>query len=291
MFNQRKLLLFMLLSFALFTASASANPIVYAVSMNYNSYVGEFGTLDLTTGAFNQIGSAISDPLAGLVPGPSGSLLSISASGNLDSINPATGAVSVIGATGLGGLAADIAELSGTVYVTDLESNIYTVNTTTGAATLIGNTGMPPCPSLTNPDDVSDLALFTAGGDLYATFDGVDLVTSAVVDSPELYRINPVTGVADPVGPTALGIDAVVQVGSTVYGLTFGYGGSNEVLSLNVANGDTTFLNDYVSAPVAGGVNSFDVEGASPTPEPASFALAGFGIAAVLFSRRRKRLS
>ena len=60
---------------------------------------------------------------------------------------------------------------------------------------------------------------------------------------------------------------------------------------LNVANGNTTFLTDYVSSPVPGGVNSFDIEGASPTPEPASFALAGIGIAAVLVARRRKRLS
>jgi hypothetical protein len=135
---------------------------------------------------------------------------------------------------------------------------------------------------------VSDEALFTVGGKLYATFDGVDLTTFAVVDSPELYQINPVTGVATLVGPTTLGIDAAVQINGTVYGLDFGYAGSNTVLSLNVANGNTTFLNDYVTSPVAGGVNAFDILGASPAPEPASFALVVIGIAAVLVSRRRK---
>lgn len=112
-----------------FAAPASAGPIVYAVSTNYNNFTGQFGTVDLTTGAFNQIGQVIPDPLTGLVPGPDGSLLSISVSGNLDSVNPATGAVSVIGATGLGGLAYDTAELNGTVYATDLNSNLYAVNT------------------------------------------------------------------------------------------------------------------------------------------------------------------
>jgi hypothetical protein len=278
----------LILSLALFAASASADTLVYAVNTNYNNFTGQFGTVDLTTGAFNQIGSAIADPLTGLVPGPNGKLLSISASGNLDSVNPATGAISVIGATGLGNLAYNIAELNGTVYATDLQSNLYTVNTTTGAASLIGYTGIPICPSLTNPNDVSDEALFADGGKLYATFDGVNLNTLASVDFPELYQINPATGVATLVGPTALGLDAAVQLNGTVYGLAFGFGQSNTVLSLNLANGNTTFLNDYISSPVAGGVNSFDIEGAIPTPESASFGLLAIGIAAVLVVRRRR---
>jgi hypothetical protein len=278
----------LIISLTLFAASATPDTLVYAVSTNFNNFTGQFGSVDLATGAFNQIGPAIADPLGGLVPGPNGKLLSISASGNLDSVNPATGAVSVIGATGLGNLAYTIAELNGTVYATDLNSNLYTVNTTTGAASLIGYTGIPICPSLTNPNDVSDETLFADGGKLFATFDGVNLATSGVVDSPELYQINPTTGVATLVGPTVLGLDAAVQVNGTVYGFAFGYAASNTVLSLNVANGNTTFLNDYVSSPVAGGVNSFDIEGAAPTPEPVSFSLVAIGIAAVLVARRRR---
>jgi hypothetical protein len=275
-------------------AAASAGPIVYAVSTNYNSFTGEFGTVDLTSGAFTQIGPSTSDPLTGLVPGPSGTLLGISASGNLDSVNPATGMISVIGATGIGAAgpgdaADDLAELSGTLYATDLYGNLYTLNTTTGAATLIGYTGIPICPSLTNPEEVSDESLFTANGKLYATFDGVNLVTSALVDSPELYQINPATGVATAVGPTALGLDAVVQTNGTVYGLAFGFAASNTVLSLNLTNGNTTFLNDYASSPVAGGVNSYDIEGASPVPEPASFALIFGGLLVLLASRKMVR--
>jgi hypothetical protein len=297
MFTQRKL--FVSLSLALFAASARAGPVVYAVSNNYNNFTGEFGTVDLTTGAFNQIGPDISDLPVGLVPEPNGNLLTISASGNLDSINPATGLVSVIGAIPVVGIGEpgnapySIAELNGTVYATDLYSNLYTLNTTTGAATLIGPTGIPICPSVTSSTEISDETLFTANGNLYATFDGINLTTLAVVDSPEFYQINPATGVATLVGPTALGLDAAVQVNGTVYGLAFGYAGSNTVLSLNLANGNTTFLNDYVSSPAPGGGNSFDIQGASPTPEPDSLTLVGIGIAAaaVLISRRRKRFS
>ncbi len=289
MFTQRKL--FMSLSLALFTASASASPIVYTVSINYNNFTSQFGTMDLTTGAFNQIGSVISDALGGLMPGSNGKLLSLSVSGNLDSVNPATGAVSVIGATGLGNLAGVTAELNGTVYATDLYNNFYSVNTTTGVASLIGPTGLPICPSLISPVEVSDETLFAANGKLYATFDGVNLMTSTLVDSPELYQINPATGVATLVGATALGLQAALQINGTVYGLDFNPTGPNAVLSLNLANGNTTFLNNYASSPVAGGVNAFAVTGASPAPEPASFALAGIGIAAVLVSKWRMRRS
>jgi hypothetical protein len=51
----------------------------------------------------------------------------------------------------------------------------------------------------------------------------------------------------------------------------------------------TTFLNDYVSSPVAGGVNSFDIEGASPVPEPASFALIFGGLLVLVASRKMVR--
>ena len=285
----RQKLIVPLLALILCTASASAGPLVYAVSTNYNNFTGQFGTVDLTTGTFNQIGPVISDPLYGLVPGPNGNLLSVSASGNLDSINPATGAVSVVGAIPVTGEAGNapysLAELNGTVYATDLYGNLYTLNTTNGAASLIGPTGIPICPSVYDVSDVSDETLFTANGSLYATFDGVDLANNlAAVDSPALYQINPATGVATPVVPTALGLDAAMQVNGALYGLAFGYyAGSNTVLSLNVANGNTTFLNDYVSSPVAGGLNAFNITGAAPTPEPASFALVGIGIALAFF--------
>ncbi len=269
MLTQRTL--FLLLSLSLFTASASADPLLYVVTINYNNFTGQFGTMDPTTGAFNQIGGVTADPLDGLVQGPNGKLLSLSVSGNLDSINPATGAISVIGATGLGNLAFTTAELNGTVYATDLKNNLYTVSTTTGAATLIGPTGIPPCPSLTNPADVSDEVLFTNGGKLYAAFDGINLTSLAPVDSPELYQINTATGVATLVGPTALGLDAAAFENGTLYAFDFGYTGPNTVLSLNPSNGNTTFVTDY-------SLNGFNVTGAAATtPEPESLKLGLHG--------------
>jgi hypothetical protein len=168
-------------------------------------------------------------------------------------------------------------QLNGTVYETDGSNNLYTINTTTGAALLIGPTGLPQCPSVTDPDDIGEGALFSANGKLYLTFDGFNAVTNAVVDAPEFYEVNPLTGAATLIGSTAFGIDAALQVNGVVYGFT----SDNTVLTLNVANGNTTFVTNYDAA-------AFDTLGAAPTPEPASFGLVAMGITATLVAGRRR---
>jgi outer membrane protein assembly factor BamB len=140
---------------------------------------------------------------------------------------------------------------------------------------MIGTTGLPPCPSIADPDDIADEALFAAGGKLYVTFDGFNFITNAVVDAPELYQLNPTTGVATLIGPTAFGIDAALQVNGTVYAFT----GANTVLSLNLANGSTTFVTDYDA-------NALDITGAAATPEPASCGLILVATAAIFIASR-----
>jgi PEP-CTERM motif len=262
-----------LLMLAWFAAPASAGTIVYV-----STFTGQFGTMDAATGTFTQIGPSFTDPLGGLVQGGPTGYMGVSFSGNLDSVNPATGTISVIGATGLGSAALDTAELNGTVYETDYGNNLYTINTTTGAASLIGPTGMPPVPS--DPADLVDEAFFGADGKLYATFDAFNATTYALVDPPELYQINTTTGLATLVAPTAFQLDAAVDLGGTIYGFT----AADTVLSLDLATGGSTFVTNYDPA-------AFFVTGVAQTPEPASFTLAGIGIAAVLIARRRRRHS
>ncbi len=276
MFAQRSLIVS--LTLALFTASASAGPLLYAVTFNEQfgpATAGTFGTIDPTTGLYTQIGPSMADPLGGLVQGGPTGYLGVWFGGNLDAVNPVTGAVSVIGSTGLGGLALDTAEVNGTVYETDLNQNLYRINTTTGLASLIGATGIEPAP--TDPADLFDEAFFSANGKLYATWDSFNATTLALVDDPELYQINTTTGMATEVGATIRQIDAAIQVGGTIYAFT----ATNQVLSLNLSNGSTSFVADY------GPTTSF-VTGVAATPEPVSFILAGIGIAAVLTLRRQR---
>jgi len=292
--SRKRWLIFLALN--LFSIPASADS-VYVVNSN-----SQFGAVDLGTGAFQQIGPDMPEAGTGLAPGPNGSLLTLAVSGNLDAINPATGVTTVIGPTGLGDCsfptspcgpnsASTIAALGGTIYATDLANNLYRVNPLTGTATLLGPTGIPPLPFTllaTNPDgtfNAYDQALFSANGKLYATFDAFTVNSTTftlgtVVIPDHLYQIDPATGIAALLGTTDLNLSAVADVNGTFYAFNSGTG---QIVTLDLANGKTSFVGDF--DPAAG-----IVTGASPAPEPTSIALAVFGIAGLVVYRRRRRV-
>src|SRR3954464_6310748 len=99
MLSQHKLLV---ASFALlaFSASVSADS-VYVTAFSLVTGNQQFGTVDLGTGAFQQIRSAADQDFRGLIPASNGSLLTLGFDANLASINPVTGLPTVIGPTGL----------------------------------------------------------------------------------------------------------------------------------------------------------------------------------------------
>jgi hypothetical protein len=283
------------LAFVFCTVSASADPFVYVVTGNQ-----QFGTVDLTSGVFTQIGPNMPDFGTGLVGGPNGSLLTLTVSGNLDAINPVTGLVTFIGATGLADCstpssacgptsANTLGELGGTVYATDLSNNLYTVNPLTGLTTLIGPTGIPAVPAIPdsiNPDgtlNAFDEALFGANGNLYATFDAIQVnfspFTVTPVVSPALYQIDPSTGVATLIHSTALTLGAAVQENGTIFAFE---NMDSEVLALDLANGGTSAVGGF--DPAAGLIEG----AAAAVPEPASIAMACLGIAACVVRKRRK---
>jgi hypothetical protein len=275
---------------------------VYAIAFNLATNDQQFGSVDLATGAFQQIRSGAGQEYRGLVSASNGSLLTLGFDGNLTSINPATGLSTVIGPTGLSDCstpaspcgprsAGVFAAFGGTLYATDFSQNLYRVNPATGAATLVGATGMPavPFPShfTSNPDGTGNAmtaTLFAANGNLYATFD-TDIIDPATgIATPglpnNLYRIDPNTAVATLVAPTTQALTAVTQVNGISYAFNVG---TQELQSLNLANGGTSLIADVTPRPMY-------VEGATPTPEPFSMALAGIGIAAVIICRSRKQV-
>jgi hypothetical protein len=282
------------LALSLFTAFARADS-VYVLNGN-----GQFGTVELATGAFQPLGPAASEPGTGLTPGPNGSLLTLGIAGNLNTINPATGVTSVIGPTGLadcstpaspcGPTSANaLARLGENFYATDYANNLYTVNPFTGHATRIGSTGMPAVPFVPfseNPDGTLNIfgeALFSANGTLYATFDTGTLNPELGVVTPtmanHLYQIDPTTGKATLIAPTAFALDTVVGSNGTFYAFK---NDTSQIVTLNLANGSTTLVTDW--DPAAG-----LVFGASPVPEPVSMTLAGLGMAALSLGRGLRR--
>jgi hypothetical protein len=300
MLTRQKLLI---ASVALLTFSAPARAsLVYVISLNLDTNNQEFGTVDLGTGAFHQIRSEAGEEYRGLVPVSNGTLLTLGFDGNLTSINPVTGLGTVIGPTGLSDCstpsspcgprsAGVLSALGGTLYATDFSQNLYRVNPATGAATLVGPTGIPPVPFpshfTSNPDgtaNVMSATLFAANGDLYATFntDRLDPVSGNLTPGilNNLYRIDPNTAVATIVAPTAQDLSAVTQVNGTSYAFDVG---TQQLLSLNLANGGTSVVTGVDSA-------LGYVEGATPTPEPMSMGLAGIGIAVAIVWRLRKKV-
>jgi hypothetical protein len=270
---------------------AFADPLFYVVTQNQQSGTQLFGTADPVTGPFTQIGPTVPIGEVGLVSGPGGSLLTVDYSGNLDSINPGNGALNVIGATGLGVNIAAFGELGGNLYATDLANNFYRVDPSTGAGQLIGATHFPVIPFVPgtpNPDGTINIyneTLFSVGGKLYATLDadifdpGVPVITP-VVDA-KLYQIDPSTGSATPVGPTELLITSAVDSEGIVYGFAGNAEAQSHSLTLDIATGKTTFLTNL--DPAAGLIS-----GAVATPEPASLALAAFGIGLIIFWKLRR---
>jgi hypothetical protein len=285
------------LAFFLPLVPATAGPLLYVVSAPAGG-AAVFGTLDTSTGAFNQTGPNLAGS-AGLVQGTNGSLLTLTFNGDLTSINPKSGISTLIGPTGLADCSAPpaspcgqhwantLASLNGQVYATDSANDLYKVNALTGAATLVGPTGIPAVPytPFTTSSDgsfnVFDETLFGANGKLFATFDAITLdpatfTTASVVIAPDLYQIDPTTGVTSLIGPTDLNLGAVAAVDGAYYAFNVA---TSQVVSLDLATGNTSFITGF--DPAIG-----LVEGAVATPEPASIMFAGIALVAFALCRR-----
>lgn len=252
--------LFVLLGLFVFTATASASPLVYVVTVNQ-----QFGTVDLATGTFHAIGAPTPEPMSNLVWGSDGSLFTLfTLSGSLVKINPLNGNTTVVGPTGLGFNAFDLAGVNGKLYLTDFSNNIYSVNPHTGAATLLRATGMPPDPSVPftfNNDgtfNLCDETIYGVGAYLYVTFDSFDfnpnpgpsfLVVTPKVN-PMLYRIDPSTGIATPVGRTDVQLSASVAVDGKFYafrapltGFAGGFPqGYSQLVTLDLTTGKVSYV-------------------------------------------------
>lgn len=261
----------------LFAPSALAAQPAYIVSAGVTGN-GVFGTVNPHTGAFQRIGPGEPDGYFGLAPGTHGSLLSLTYTANLVSINPETGVPTVIGPTGLGSCliplptctpttAFSLGGFEGKIYATDWANDVYLVNPQTGIATLLtSSSGLPASPFVLGSQNenanctlnldctynVGDEAIWQSGGKLYLTYDAwvFDPVTFSVVEvvvPPTLYQIDPATGRATVIGPTALGISGVYDTKGVDYAFDDQTG---QILQLDVSTGNTSPVGYF--SPAAG---------------------------------------
>jgi hypothetical protein len=223
----------LLLCIAFGLSIIGAGSVAKADDMAYMATGGaSFGTIDLTTGVYTQLGLN-QYVLSGLAVvgttlyGASSGAVANNTYGQLYSVNPSNGYLTAIGQpteiqyTAFG-------SLNNTLYALDHTSanpNLYSINPSTGAATLIGPIGVAPLAGY--------WSLSTNSTALYFQLNS------------GLYTLNTTTGQASAVGAMGgqLQVGAMVEVNGTLYG-----GQDNtsvapvEILALSKSNGAATVV-------------------------------------------------
>ena len=184
---------------------------------------GQFGTLDLHTGALTALGSA--GVLLGGLGVYRGNLYGGQHNGNnLYQVNPADGSLTAVGKSNITDFNLFGSTTSG-LYALDSNFNLYSVDPTTAAATRLGPTG------------------FSAPGCCTALSSGAPVLyfITTLGSGTTLYSLNTATGAPTMIGPTNTGnIGALVFENGTLYAGAYRGG----IYTLNTATGHGTSMSD-----------------------------------------------
>lgn len=227
----------------------------------------EFGTLDISTGDFTQIGTT-TPTLYGMGSTPSGELFGLDDQGNahLHQIDLKTAITTDLGEINQSAFAAT-SNKSGNLFAIDQSSPglLYSVHPATHAVTSIGDTGIYP----------DGLMAFDVQGRLFAG--------GITTDTDRLYQLDPKTGASTLIGDTGYQIAAGVYTNGKLYGFTI----DNEIVTIDTTTGAGTFLMPY-SFPNGNIILSAAL--VTPVPAPGAFVTALLGAVpglSLLLHRRR----
>jgi BON domain len=184
---------------------------------------GHFGTLDLHTGVFTELGNA--GVLLGGLGVYRGNLYGGQHNGNtLYQVNPTNGSLTAVGKSNITDFNLFGSTTSG-LYALDSNFNLYSVYPTTAAATRLGPTGFsaPGCCT----------ALSSGASGLY--------FVTTLGSGTTLYSLNTATGAPSMIGPTNTGnIGALVFENGTLYAVAYRGG----LYTLNTSTGQGTHLSE-----------------------------------------------
>jgi hypothetical protein len=225
---------------------------------------GQFGTIDLNTGAFTSLGNS-GLTLAGMAVA-NATLYGSSyhtAAGDLYTINPTNGAVTVVGVSGVD--YDDFGSTTTGLYAIGTNADLYSINGISGAATLIGATGLS-----------------------FGTWRSLSTNSSTLyfANGTNLYTISTTTGAATLVGSMgSVEEGAMLFEGGILYGGDDSPGGT--VDTFNLTTGAAT-----VGPSVSGTSSAFFALAPNPlpassTPEPGTILLLLGGGAGIVLMKRR----
>ena len=208
-------LLFALIAVITPAATAQSNT-VYAITE-----AGVFGTLNLTSGAFTELGNS-GVTLAGLGAFGGAVYGGVDNGSTLYQVNLSNGNLTGIGAASFN--YADFGSTTSSLYGTSFASNghnLYSINAGNGSATLIGPIGLPAC----------YCAMSSGGSTLYFASD--------TGSGSVLYSLNTTTGAATPIGNTGVNeIDSMIVTSGVLYANTV----AGALYTLNTSTGTATFV-------------------------------------------------
>jgi hypothetical protein len=176
-----------------------------------------------------------------------------------------------------GGTMADLTVIGGTLYGwrSNSDHSLYTINTATGQATIVGaGSG--------NPGFGGGGIAANAAGTVFASPNGSSANAGFTLGS--FYNVNTSTGALTSVGVHS-GLNGVINsmtfAGAILYGIEGNQGGPSitNLVTINTANGAVTVLGPSI--------DDLDSIAVDPIPEPASMAVLGLGVVALLRRRRK----
>ena len=288
--------IFLLTAWLLSAGTSAFGQLTYA--MEFNQGNNRFGTINLLTGSFTQLGNEGGTLFNDVAGAPDGTLYGIINTTSLVTLNTNTGAVVTSVNFNVGGIESLAMAPDGTLYGAT-QGALYKINPFTGVATLVGN--------------FNNSVIGNSGQNIRFGFDGMLYDTDGGVDatSTHLFQISTVTGAATLVGTiTNFPGLCLENAGSQMYGVGIQLGAASTLvqslvgINLNTivpggTNADGSPVNIGYQLVTANFPNNFNFSSADlyvvpgsdfPVPEPAAKALSiAGGVMLLLMSRHRTR--
>ncbi len=251
---------------AMSITNASAAPVAYVTTQT-----GRFGTLDMETGVFAQLGDS-GQTLVGLV-NLNDTIYSASYRGsNIFIVDPSNGGLTRIGSPGF-----PVFIFGGTnsaLYALDYSMRLHSIDAITGASSLIGATGVP------GGVGTSVISLSNNSSSLY------------LISDVNLYILDTLTGIGTLIGSTGgPRVGAMTEIDGQLYGGVNRQAG----FQMGIATLDTTTGRATMTGAVSGtndgffyGMTSVFSNPPSSVPEPGTLMLVAIAFLSFCFLPRSR---